>query len=164
MGDDIEQRIKRIEDAIEQIGSRINTIVKSLEEQEHKSEREIKESMVLLTSAVEAMSIIRYYDLRSDKIGLDNLEGVLSCLKRIEEIRRHTDHDELREYALEREKLIFGAFLELAKHKNIGPGEIVSLYLEEFGKDALREIVRIEDVLSTFGTDEALKWKQLLEL
>ncbi|MBS7635807.1 hypothetical protein KEJ37_00435 [Candidatus Bathyarchaeota archaeon] len=109
------------------------------------------------------MSIIRYYDLRSDRIGLDNLGGVLSCLKRIEEIRRQTDHDELREYALEREKVVFGAFLELAKHKNIGLGEIVSLYLEEFGKDALREIVRIEDVLTAFRTDEALRWKHLLD-
>jgi hypothetical protein len=164
LGGSVEQRINKIEDAIEQMNSRINTIVRNLEEQERKSDTEIKEIMVLLTSAVEAMSIIRYYDLRQDKIGLDKLAGVLSCLRRIEEIRQCTNYSKLREYALERENVIFSALLELAKHKDIAPSEIFSLYMEKLGKDVLREIVRIEDISDAFGTDEALRWKQLLEL
>lgn len=166
-----EERFKKIENEIEQINSRINTIVKSLEdlikneaEKAEKWQKELEEFTSLLASSVEAMSIIRYYDSKQEEIDLEKLEGVLSCLQRINEIHRQTENDWLKAYALEREQLIFGAFLELAKHKKIDPGEILSHYLEEFGKDNLREIVRIEDVLDTFGTDEALRWKRLLKL
>jgi hypothetical protein len=161
--DSVEQRVKKIEDVIERMNSRINTIVRNLEEQEQRSVKEIKELIILLTSAVEAMSIIRYYDLRQDT-SLDKLEGVLSCLRRIEEIRQSTDYNELREYALERENVIFGAFLELAKHKNIAPNETLIFCVEKLGKNVLREIVRVEDISYAFGTDEALRWKRLLEL
>ena len=162
MGDNSEERIKKLEDENANINKRINTIVKELDEQNQKYERYIKEAMWVMVSAVEAMSIIRYYDLRTDAINLSLLEGTFSCLKRIERIRQTTAYEKLREFILEREQNITGALLELTKHKNIGPNEVFARFAEEFEKNVLCEIVLLEDAISSFGTDEALRWKQLL--
>jgi hypothetical protein len=157
-----EERIRKLEDENANLNKRINTIVKELDEQNQKSEKYIKDGMWVMTSAVEAMSIIRYYDLRTDGITLSLLEGAFSCLKRIERIRQTTSYDKLREYVLEREQNITGALLELTKHKNILPNEVLDRLLKEYGTNVFREIVLLEDVISSFGTDEALRWKQLL--
>jgi len=162
--DNSEERIKKLEDENVNINNRINTLVKELDEQNQKFERYIKEAMWVMASSVEAMSIIRYYDLRTDAINLSLLEGAFSCLKRIERIRQTTTYEKLSEFILEREQNITSALLELTKHKNIAPNEVLHQFIQEYETDVFREIVRFEDVFSTFGTEEALRWKQILEL
>ena len=162
MGENSEARIKKLEDENANIKSLVDNVVKQLDEQNQKYEKYIKEAMWVMASSVEAMSIIRYYDLRTDAINLSLLEGAFSCLKRIERIRQTTTYEKLREFILEREVLITGALLELTKHKNIAPNEVLDRLLKEYDTDVFREIVRFEDVFSTFGTAEALRWKQIL--
>jgi hypothetical protein len=162
LGENSEERIKKLEDENANLNKRINTIVKELDEQNQKSEGYLKDGMWVMASAIEAMSIIRYYDLRTDELSLSLLEGAFTSLERIERIRQVTTYEKLREYILEREQNITGALLELTKHKNIPPNEMLQRLLKEYETNTFQEIVLFGDVINYFGTNEALRWKQIL--
>ena len=162
MVENSDERIKKLVNENANIKSLVDTVVKKLEEQAAKFEEDIDEAMWVLASAVEAMSIIRYYDLRAEVIDFSVHDGAFSCLKTLEEIRQTTANEERQEFILEREQNITSALLELTKHKNIAPNEVLDRLLKEYDTDVFREIVRFEDVFSTFGTAEALRWKQIL--
>ena len=117
----------------------------------------------ILAYSLEAVSLIRYYDVVGEKIESENLEEIISCLVELEKIRRSIKmFPYLVNYTLEREKIIMGMLLSLAKKKNISFGGLCSIFLRHFSKEALKEIVLIEDILEEFGTTEAIRWKQLL--
>lgn len=117
----------------------------------------------IIGSSIEAMSLIRYFVLMRRKIDLEDLEEVISCLERLEEKRLLTKFEYLRKFTLERENIILGSLFELAKRKKISSGGVLSLLLKKFNKESLREIVLIEDILETFGTEEATRWRRMLE-
>jgi hypothetical protein len=154
-------RIKKLEDEVRSINERITTITGKLDEQARDFEDYSKDNTLILASAVEAMSIIRYYDSSSGQTTLSDLDGVFSCLKRLDEIRQATRFPSLSEFTLERERIVSGALLVLAKNKNIGANKLFARGLEEFGKENF--MFCMEDVASVFGTEEAVRWQQLLE-
>jgi len=156
-----ENRIKKLENEVRSVNERITTITGKLDEQTRDFEDYNKDNTLILVSAVEAMSIMRYYDSSSGQTKLSDLDGVFSCLTRLREIRQATRFPGLREFTLEREKIVSGALLVLAKNKNIGANELFARGLAESGKENF--MFSMEDVASVFGTEEAVRWQQLLE-
>lgn len=144
---------------IQDFNRKLNFITKQLEE--------LSEYMPkILAFSIEAASLIRYYDVRSHGIETENLEQVVGCLVELEKIRWSIEKSfpNLAQYTLDREKVIVGMLLILANKKQISFGEVCSTLLKHFPREVLMQIVSIEDILEEFGTDEAIRWNQLLEL
>ena len=160
MSDDMD-RLKHLEEEVKNLNEKIYVVIKKIDEQAIDFEDYMQENALVLTSAVEGMSIIRYYDSQQT-VSISDLGGVFSCLKRLDEIRQTTRFKTLREFILERENMITGAFMELSKHKSIRSNEVLARFLEELGKEASSEIILLEDVTDAFGTEEAIRWKQML--
>lgn len=174
----LESQIKDLREELKHINGKLNVIAKTVDSQQQDFEQRITQAVsnfhdvmsywtVILATSIEAMLIIRYYAAREEELTSDELkEGVISCLQRLEELRgtlQLKELEDLRTYTWERQRLIFGALLDLAKRKEISPGEILALLQEALETEGVRAVVSIEQVARVFGTSEASRWKKLLK-
>jgi hypothetical protein len=142
-----------------QLDQKLANITTTLDSQQ----KGFEENFSVCTSSIEAMSIIRYYAARNDEMTVSDLEdGVISCLQRLEEIRRSTTQPELQKYTEERQQFIFGALLDLAKRKKIPSGELLSVLRQNLDIDGIKATVNLDDVCRVYGTEEERNWWLLL--
>ena len=115
--------------------------------------------------ALEAACIIRYYAARQPDVTVDDLFGVFDALLTIAEIAAKTEPQESRisTIAWERVQKVMSMLPQLAKRKNIPPGELLDGLITKFGKQFVQANMDLKDVAAEFGTEEAVRWKILVE-
>ena len=151
--------IQNLKDELRQVNNKLTSITGNLDQQQ----KNFEDQFIVLASLVEAISIIRYYTVRTEDMTCDDLKyGVISCLESLEDIRCSTLQPDLQNYIHERQQFIFGALLDLAKRKRIMPGELLNVLKEQLDAEGIEAIVNLDEVCRVFGTAEALNWKNLL--
>lgn len=154
-----QQDIDELKQQVKNLSDKLTTVSRKLDEQQATFET----NFLILATSVEAMSIIRYYASRAENMTADELEsGVISCLERLEGIRSSTQLPNMQSLAMEKQQFIFGALLDLAKRKNILPGEVLVMLKEKLGQHGVEATVDLDDVTRVFGSIEATNWRTLL--
>ena len=161
----MEEKIINLEREVSEIKERLIDVVRELESQSTIMEKELHTFTMSLSNMLEAMSIIRYYALTKKPPNLDDLkQGPISCLLELIKRSDFITIEETRSFFLSRVSFILGSLIELAANQKIAANELLSFLIEELGLENLTNFLDINDVIRSFSSEEAMNWKDVLNI